>query len=163
MKLTHLPLLALFGFLLCTCGPAQTETKEEMTDDEMRAHADELAQKYLITDGHVDLPYRLKVKNFKLDKEYLGIPIQTDAGDFDYVRATEGGLDAPFMSIYIPSGLQKEPGESPALADTLINMIKGIADAHPDKFRITYTPDEMIANFKAGIVSLPMGMENGSP
>jgi membrane dipeptidase len=67
------------------------------------------------------------------------------------------------MSIYIPSGLQKEPGESPALADTLINMIKGIADAHPDKFRITYTPDEMIANFKAGIVSLPMGMENGSP
>lgn len=134
-----------------------------MTDDEMRAHADELAQKYLITDGHVDLPYRLKVKNFKLDKEYLGIPIQTDAGDFDYVRATEGGLDAPFMSIYIPSGLQKEPGESPALADTLINMIKGIADAHPDKFRITYTPDEMIANFKAGIVSLPMGMENGSP
>lgn len=134
-----------------------------MTDDEMRAHADELAQKYLITDGHVDLPYRLKVKNFKLDKEYLGIPIQTDAGDFDYVRAREGGLDAPFMSIYIPSGLQKEPGESPALADTLINMIKGIADAHPDKFRITYTPDEMIANFKAGIVSLPMGMENGSP
>lgn len=134
-----------------------------MTDDEMRAHADELAQKYLITDGHVDLPYRLKVKNFKLDKEYLGIPIQTDAGDFDYVRAKEGGLDAPFMSIYIPSGLQKEPGESPALADTLINMIKGIADAHPDKFRITYTPDEMIANFKAGIVSLPMGMENGSP
>jgi membrane dipeptidase len=129
----------------------------------MRAHADELAQKYLITDGHVDLPYRLKVKNFKLDKEYLGIPIQTDAGDFDYVRAKEGGLDAPFMSIYIPSGLQKEPGESPALADTLINMIKGIADAHPDKFRITYTPDEMIANFKAGIVSLPMGMENGSP
>ncbi|MCX8211779.1 MAG: dipeptidase [Lewinella sp.] len=163
MKLTHLPLLALLGFLLCTCGPAQTETKEEMTDDEMRAHADELAQKYLITDGHVDLPYRLKVKNFKLDKEYLGIPIQTDAGDFDYVRAKEGGLDAPFMSIYIPSGLQKEPGESPALADTLINMIKGIADAHPDKFRITYTPDEMIANFKAGIVSLPMGMENGSP
>lgn len=163
MKLTHLPLLALLGFLLCTCGPDQTETKEEMTDDEMRAHADELAQKYLITDGHVDLPYRLKVKNFKLDKEYLGIPIQTDAGDFDYVRAKEGGLDAPFMSIYIPSGLQKEPGESPALADTLINMIKGIADAHPDKFRITYTPDEMIANFKAGIVSLPMGMENGSP
>jgi membrane dipeptidase len=163
MKLTHIPVLALLGFLLCTCGPAQTETKEEMTDDELRTHAKELAQKYLITDGHVDLPYRLKVKNFKLDKEYLGIPIQTDAGDFDYVRAKEGGLDAPFMSIYIPSGLQKEPGESPKLADTLINMIKGIADAHPDKFRITYTPDEMIANFEAGIVSLPMGMENGSP
>jgi len=163
MKTIHLPLLALLGFLLCTCGPAQSAAPEEMTDAEMRTHAKELAKKYLITDGHVDLPYRLKVKNFKLDKEYLGIPIETDAGDFDYVRAVEGGLDAPFMSIYIPSGLQKEPGESPALADSLITMVKGIADAHPDKFRITYGPEEMMANFKEGVISLPMGMENGSP
>ena len=163
MKTIHLPLLALLGFLLCTCGPAQNDAPKEMTDAELRAHANDLAHKYLITDGHVDLPYRLKVKNFKLDKEYLGIPIETDAGDFDYVRAVEGGLDAPFMSIYIPSGLQKEAGESPKLADSLITMVKGIADAHPDKFRITYTPDEMVENFKAGIISLPMGMENGSP
>lgn len=163
MKTIHLPLLALLGFLLCTCGPAQEDAPKEMTDAEMRTHAKELAKQHLITDGHVDLPYRLKVKNFKLDKEYLGIPIETDAGDFDYVRAVEGGLDAPFMSIYIPSGLQEEPGESPALADSLITMVKGIADAHPDKFRITYGPDEMVANFKEGVISLPMGMENGSP
>ncbi|TXF88690.1 membrane dipeptidase [Neolewinella aurantiaca] len=161
MKFTHLPLLALLGLFLCTCGSAPENTSN--ADAEMRAHANELAQKYLITDGHVDLPYRLKVRNFKLDKEYLGIPIETDAGDFDYVRAKEGGLDAPFMSIYIPSRLQEEPGESPKLADSLITMVKGIADAHPDKFRVTYTPDEMVANFEAGIVSLPMGMENGSP
>jgi len=163
MKTIHIPLLALLTLLLCTCGPAQNNVKEKMTDEQLRAHANDLAQRYLITDGHVDLPYRLKVKNFKLDKEYLGIPIETDEGDFDYVRAKEGGLDAPFMSIYIPSGLQKEPGESPKLADSLINMVKGIADAHPDKFKITYSPDEMIANTKAGLVSLPMGMENGSP
>jgi len=134
-----------------------------MTDEELRAHAEDLAQRFLITDGHVDLPYRLKVKNFRLDKEYLGIPIETDEGDFDYVRAKEGGLDAPFMSIYIPSRLQEEPGESPKLADSLITMVKGIADAHPDNFRITTSPDQMVQNFKDGIVSLPMGMENGSP
>jgi membrane dipeptidase len=163
MKITKLLTCLLLPFLLCTCDPGQETAKKEMTDDELRTHANDLAQKYLITDGHVDLPYRLKVKNFKLDKEYLGIPIETDAGDFDYVRAKEGGLDAPFMSIYIPSGLQEAPGESPKLADTLINMVKGIAAAHPDKFRITYTPDEMVANFKEGIISLPMGMENGSP
>jgi len=163
MKTIHHPLFALLMLLLCTCGPAQNNVKEVMTDEQLRAHANDLAQHYLITDGHVDLPYRLKVKNFKLDKEYLGIPIETAEGDFDYVRAKEGGLDAPFMSIYIPSGLQKEPGESPKLADSLINMVKGIADAHPDKFRITYSPDEMIANTEAGLISLPMGMENGSP
>ncbi len=163
MKTIHLPLLALLGCLLCTCGPAQSDAPEAMTDDELRAHANTLAKQYLITDGHVDLPYRLKVKNFKLDKEYLGIPIETDAGDFDYVRAVEGGLDAPFMSIYIPSGLQKEPGESPALADSLITMVKGIADAHPDKFRITTSTEQLLQNFEDGVMSLPMGMENGSP
>ena len=157
-------LSSLFILLLSTCDRApDTDAPQEMTDTELRAHANDLAQRFLITDGHVDLPYRLKVKNFRLDKEYLGIPIETDEGDFDYVRAKKGGLDAPFMSIYIPSRLQLEPGESPKLADSLITMVKGIADAHPDKFRITTSPDQMIQNHKDGVLSLPMGMENGSP
>lgn len=155
---------SLLVLLLCTCDPGpKNDAPQERTDAELRAHAADLAQRFLITDGHVDLPYRLKVKNFRLDKEYLGIPIETDEGDFDYVRAKEGGLDAPFMSIYIPSRLQLEPGESPKLADSLITMVTGIADAHPDKFRITTSPDQMIQNFKDGVISLPMGMENGSP
>ena len=149
---------------LGTCAPPPKEDAAPVrTEEELRAHAADLAQRYLIIDGHVDLPYRLKIKNFRLDKEYLGIPIETDEGDFDYVRAKEGGLDAPFMSIYIPSRLQEEPGESPKLADSLITMVKGIADAHPDKFRVAYGPEDVVANKKEGLISLPMGMENGSP
>ncbi|MBC6994764.1 dipeptidase [Neolewinella lacunae] len=159
----RLTLLALLAGFLCTCGRAPQEDPSPMTDAELRAHANELAHRYLITDGHVDLPYRLKVKNFRLDKEYLGIPIETSEGDFDYVRAVEGGLDAPFMSIYIPSGLQAEPGASPALADSLIAMVRGIAEAHPDKFRIATSPAELEQNFRDSVMSLPMGMENGSP
>lgn len=131
-------------------------------DEKLRDHADVLAQRYIITDGHVDLPYRLRVKNFKLDKEYLGIPIQTNEGDFDYVRAKVGGLDAPFMSVYLPADLQKTPGESKALADTLITMIEGIATAHSDKFGIAHTAADAERLFKLGKIALPMGMENGS-
>ena len=162
MKNICLLLLLAAGCLLTSCGETEPATPAR-TDAELRAHAQDLAQRYLITDGHVDLPYRLKIKNFKLDKEYLGIPIETSEGDFDYVRARKGGLDAPFMSIYIPSGLQQEPGESPKLADSLINMVKGIAAAHPDKFRVAYAPADLVTNFAAGVISLPMGMENGSP
>jgi membrane dipeptidase len=111
----------------------------------------------------VDLPYRLKVNNFRLEREMMGIPVETDEGDFDYVRAVEGGLDAPFMSIYIPSSLQEEPGGAPALADSLIDMVKGIAAAHPDKFRVATSPDEVERNFTDGVMSLPLGMENGAP
>ncbi len=87
--------------------------------------------------------------------------METDEGDFDYVRAKEGGLDAPFMSIFIPASYQD--GRAKALADTLIDMVRGIAEAHPDKFAVAVSPAEVEANFKKGIVSLPMGMENGAP
>src|SRR6188768_2203916 len=93
-----LPVLLLFQ---CSNKAAQTES--------LRAKANELAQKFIITDGHVDLPYRLRIKNFTLDKQYTGIPIKSSEGDFDFERARQGGLDAPFMSIYIPSKYQLQP------------------------------------------------------
>jgi len=134
----------------------------EKPEGDVTARAERLAQKYIITDGHVDLPYRLKVKNFRLEREFLGIPIETDEGDFDFVRARKGGLDAPFMSIYLPSVNQEEPGSSKRLADTLINMVEGIAEAHPDKFLVAHTPKDCEDAHKSGKIALPMGMENGS-
>jgi len=141
----------------------KTSEKPTATDDELRAQAQELAQKYIITDGHVDLPYRLKASHFTLEREYLGIPISSKEGDFDYERAKKGGLDAPFMSIYIPARYQLQPDKGKALADSLINMIRGIAEAIPDKFALAGSPAEIEANTKVGKISLPMGMENGAP
>jgi membrane dipeptidase len=127
----------------------------------MQAKAEQLAHQFIITDGHVDLPYRLRVQNFRLEREYLGIPVETDKGDFDYVRAKAGGLDAPFMSIFIPAS--REDNGAKALADSLIDMVVGITEAHPDKFALANSPAAVEANFKKGIISLPLGMENGSP
>lgn len=145
------------------CGTKEKIDYTTMPEEALRKVADSLAHAYIITDGHVDLPYRLRVRNFRLEKEYLGIPIQADDGDFDYERAKKGGLDAPFMSIYIPSEYQLKPDMGKALADSLIDMIRGIVDAHPDKFGLAGTPAEVEAHFKAGRIALPMGMENGAP
>ena len=148
-------------FALISCN-----TQKDMTstsDDPMFDKAIALAHKYIITDGHVDLPYRLRVQNFKLEREFLTIPIETDKGDFDYVRAVKGGLDAPFMSIYIPSSYQEEKGKAKILADTLIDMVNGIITAHPDKFAAGLNADQVEKNFKKKLISLPMGMENGAP
>lgn len=140
----------------------QETFKSLATEAEQKAFAQEAAQKFILTDGHVDLPYRLKVKNFRLEKEFLGIPVQSDEGDFDFMRAREGGLDAPFMSIYIPSSFQ-ETGGAKLYADSLIDMVTSIAEAHPDKFQVATLPSQIEENHKKGIVSLPMGMENGAP
>jgi len=149
LVLTFISCVALMGQ-----GPAK--------DDKLRLLADKLAHNYIITDGHVDLPYRLKVQNFRLAKEFIGIPIETKDGDFDYVRAKKGGLDAPFMSIYVPSSYQ-ESGGAKILADSLIDMVRSIALAHPDKFAVAVSPKEVEQNFRKDIISLPMGMENGAP
>lgn len=123
--------------------------------------ADELAHKYIMVDGHVDLPYRLKVKNFQMQKEFTGIPVETKEGDFDYKRAKKGGLSAPFMSIYIPASYDTQGAQK--LADSLITMVNYIATEKSDYFEVAKTPAEIREIFKKGKIALPMGMENGSP
>lgn len=153
-----------FAVILSACQTVDKASDfADLSDEDIQAVADSLAQRYIIVDGHVDLPYRLNVKNFRLERQYLGIPVSSTEGDFDYVRAKKGGLDAPFMSIYIPSANQQKPDNGKALADTLINMIRAIAAAHPDKFGLAGTPDDIRKNTEAGKISLPMGMENGAP
>lgn len=156
-------LIALTGILFFGCASEKKIDYASLPDETLRRIADSLAHAYIITDGHVDLPYRLKVKNFRLEREYLGIPVSTTEGDFDYERARKGGLDAPFMSIYIPSSYQQKPDMGKSLADSLIDMVRGIAEAHPDKFALANTPAEVEKNFREGKISLPMGMENGAP
>src|SRR5688572_8859779 len=153
-------ILSLFMLMQVGC---QNTKNDQLSDDELRAKADELAQKFILIDGHVDLPYRLTLKHFRLERKYLEIPISTSEGDFDFKRAKQGGLDAPFMSIYIPSHYQLKPDNGKALADSLIDMIRGIVAAHPDKFALAGTPAEVESNTTAGKISLPMGMENGAP
>ncbi len=163
MKLTYVCSCCLALCIAACDFVEKTKDYASLPDDEIKRVADSLAQTYIITDGHVDLPYRLSIKHFRLEREYLDISVSTTEGDFDYERAKKGGLDAPFMSIYIPSSNQKKPDMGKALADSLINMIEGIVQAHPDKFALARTPDEIEANSKEGKISLPMGMENGAP
>ena len=153
----------LFAIIVAACQPNQPEQKveKELTDQQLMKKADSLAQKFIITDGHVDLPYRLKESGFSIETDSDEI-LTIEKGDFDYKRAVEGGLNAPFMSIYIPAELQKTGGAK-ELADTLINMVESIAENFPNKFAIAKTASDVRSNFEAGILSLPMGMENGAP
>lgn len=146
-----------------SCSPKeQAIDYTSMSDDERLKAATEIAQSTIMVDGHVDLPYRMKVGGFTLQREILDVSVRTPDGNFDYPRAKEGGLDAPFMSIYIPAGNQKIPGASKALADSLILMTERLATTFPDKFAMAYSPADIEANFAKGLISLPMGMENGA-
>ena len=117
--------------------------------------AQKLAQENIIIDSHIDVPYRL-------EKNWVDVTKATPDGDFDYPRAKQGGLNAPFMSIYIPASLDNS-ANSIKLADKLIDYVEAIVGRAPDKFAIATSTAEVEEQFAQGLISLPLGMENGSP
>lgn len=155
--------IVLIAMVMIGCSPSQKEAKSiaEMSDAELTLLADSLAQAYIIIDGHVDLPYRMNVKGFMITKTVEDVSVET-AGNFDYPKAKKGGLDAPFMSIYVPSRYQ-ETGGAKEFADSLIDMVSRIPVTFPKKFAMANSPSDVQVAFEQGLISLPMGMENGAP
>lgn len=146
---------AILALILAGCQQHQQQQESgELSDDELRAKARKLATETIIIDTHVDVPYRLMEKMEDISK-------RTEGGDFDYVRAREGGLDAPFMSIYVPASYEGKGARK--YADRLIDMVEKFAKDWPDKFMMAYSAADVRAAFNAGRIALPMGMENGAP
>ncbi|SMD36368.1 membrane dipeptidase [Reichenbachiella faecimaris] len=143
-----------------SCNKPKETTQEEIQVD-LKTQAETLAKKFIITDGHIDLPYKLAEEGYMAKGEIPNLSGEIE-GNFDFEKSKKGGLDVPFMSIYLPASLQKTSGASKALADSLINMVEQIVSTYPNHFALAGTPTEAIQNFEKGLVSLPMGMENGS-
>ena len=157
------------------CGKGKKEPREEpraspprevvamvKTDANPVVRAAELAQKTLLIDGHIDLPYRLRESRNPDGSLSEDVSQHTEKGHFDYVRARAGGLDAAFMAIYIPADLQKKPGAGKQLADELIDMVEAIVADHPDKFTIVRSPAEVKQQFGSGKFAVALGIENGA-
>lgn len=137
------------------CAPATEQPAASAPAEDPAARAARVAQEVLLVDTHVDVPYRLMEK-------MEDISVRTESGDFDYPRAQAGGLDAPFMSIYVPASYQ-ENGGAKELADQLIDMVEGFATRWPDKFALARSPAQVREVVAQGKVALPLGMENGAP
>ena len=156
-----LPILCAALLLLASC--AEKRPVDRLTDDQLRAYADELAHKYIIIDGHIDLPDLLLEKGVRVDQAFTNRLISTPDGEFDYEKSKKGGLDAPFMSIYVPARYQQLPDMGKGRADSLIDLVRAIAQSIPDKFALVTYVEDIEKNFGEGKISLPMGMENGAP
>ncbi len=126
--------------------------------------AQRLVRTMPIIDTHIDFPYRLAERKVWPKAGFEALALRHPEGHFDYERARKGGLSGAFMSIYVPASYQQRPvSEARALADSLIDLVYAVARAYPDKFAVALRAEDIERNFRLGIVSLPMGMENGAP
>ena len=114
-----------------------------------------LAQQLLIVDTHIDVPFRLRNRPDDVAQA-------TETGDFDYPRAKAGGLDALFMSIYIPATVDAS-GDAASLADELIDSVEALVADAPDKFAIASCAADIDDIKSRGLIAFPLGMENGGP
>jgi len=117
--------------------------------------AEALARDALIVDTHIDVPYRLY-------KEYQDVAAATDGGDFDYPRAAAGGLDALFMSVYVPADVDAA-GKATEFADGLIDLVERVVSEAPERFAVATCTDDVLAIKADGRIAMAMGMENGGP
>src|SRR3990170_4324008 len=146
-----LNLICIFTML----GTVKSQTDFHITDSTLYLKAIQLSKDFLIVDTHIDLPSWLY-------NEWFDVSVQTDMGEFDYQRATNGGLDVAFMSIYTSPSLEGTD-KSKEKADSMITLVHKMIDEWPDKFSFIKSPSEITEQANKGKILLTMGMENGSP
>ncbi|MDX1391532.1 MAG: dipeptidase [Rheinheimera sp.] len=151
MKKAYLISLALLSTAVLTACSSTTN----MPATDIQTRAKQLAQQYIIVDTHIDVPYRLH-------KDWEDVSVATQRGEFDYPRARAGGLNAPFMSIYIPASYERTGGGY-QLANQLIDSMEALVGRAPDKFAMAHDSKDVIAQFGSSKISLALGMENGTP
>lgn len=138
------------------CALAATVSAQSLADKSSNTDkARRISQEYLLIDAHIDVPYRL-------EDDWEDVTVSTRKGDFDYPRAVDGGLNAPFMSIYVPASYEANGGGK-ALANRLIDSMEALVGRAPEKFAMAYSSADLEKHFDAGKISIAMGMENGTP
>jgi len=113
----------------------------------------ELHNDAFVLDSHCDTPIML-MDGKCLDK-------RSEEGHIDYVRMKEGGVDAAFFAIYT-SGLL-EPDASTRRALQMIAKTYDSVKANSDKVAFAYSAEDALNNKRKGLISIFLGMENGSP
>lgn len=141
--------VGLLAALACLAG-CNTDSQLDTS-----AKAQQLAQELTMVDTHIDVPFRLH-------RGAADLTLDNTSGEFDFPKAKRGGLNAAFMSIYIPAGVDAEGGAT-ALANKLIDDMESLAAGAPDKFTLAHCSADVAAAKAAGKIALPLGMENGGP
>jgi len=134
-------------------GSCINRTVDE-SSDELSRKARKICEDHLILDSHIDWPERLYSSTADLSQ-------LTPSRDFDLVRAKTGGLNAVLSVLYIDPELSPEEGRS--VLDSMQELVTGYAYRYPDRVALARNPDEIAANFKKGLLSIPLCLENGTP
>jgi len=160
MRVRRAVVLEILGAgLLVTQLPGCGHTKNSMTNKPVspRAAGDPLSihQRAITIDMHADTAQRLVDEHVDLQK-------RLPDGQFDGVRAQEGGLDAQFFSIWVEPELFGGGGaRAIQRADIQIEAVRDLAAKHPETWELATTADDVRRIAATGKIAALMGLEGG--
>ena len=107
----------------------------------------------MIYDSHMDTPSQLlRLRNVDIDNKY---------GHVDFPKLTRGGVDGAFFALYTPP--KTAPDAATRYALEMLSATYDAVERNSDLAAITFSPEEAANNRKDGLISIFIGMENGSP
>jgi membrane dipeptidase len=106
-------------------------------------------------DSHVDIPFNyMREPRFDAGKP---TPLLVDLGKME-----RGGLNAAFFVIWVPQHKLDAAGYAKAVAqaEQKYEAIGDMLMQYPDRIRLATSPDQLMANHKAGLLSATIEIEN---
>ena len=133
---------------VCACCLLAVAVKS----DEISARARKLHFSSMVVDTHDDTTQRFLHGIFDIAARHSD-------GSIDIPRMREGGLDAIFFSIWIPSKITGQEAVNRALAQ--IAAVREQVSAHPKDLALATTAAEVRAAHKRGKIAALLGVEGG--
>ena len=126
---------------------------QSASDVPVAARAKRLHDRAIVVDTHDDTPQRLL-----FDKTF-DIGTRNKDGHVDIPRMREGGLDALFFSIWVPSQVTGPPAVKRAL--DLIDSVREAVRTHPNDLMLANTAADVRRAAAEHKIAALMGMEGG--
>lgn len=128
---------------------------ERDAGDDLAARAAEVHARAIVVDTHVDIPYR-HFRNAEFD---VGRRYDAEKGHADFPRMKEGGLDAPFFSIYVPATRTGPAAVQEALE--LIDWSRRQVERNSDVAILALSAADIRRAHREGKRAVLLGMEGG--
>jgi len=143
--------------LLATTIPLTTQTQAQKTTVPPTTPKTKLTpaaihSQAIVIDTHADTPQRFVDENFDLAEPLNG-------GQLNFDSAKAGNLGAEFFSIWVEPDLYKDHYAKRTLE--LIDSVYQQAAKHPDKMRMAFSPDDIVAAHREHKLAALMGIEGG--
>ncbi|QLE72347.1 membrane dipeptidase [Streptomyces rectiverticillatus] len=128
--------------------------------DQLLDRARELLASHPVVDGHNDLPWALRQQvRYDLDRRDIARDQSATGLHTDLPRLRAGGVGAQFWSVYVRTDLAGDEAVSATLEQ--IDVVRQLADRHPDALKLAFTADDMEAARAEGRIASLMGAEGG--